>query len=1017
MVIPLPEDRPSDSEFDGSEDLSDDDVDLLHTHSDALGFLANLPKAAMDREVSHARINAKNPKKDLKKQQEHVKQPGGGGRGRIAAENSDDDEQGEMWERGPRQKSTTQLEVAPKAGPLPIKTLDGQLISDPEKVLGLSRGTFAPVTSIGIAGITIKDDLEDALRVAAAEKNRKRAEAALEAKTAQAELKRQAAVERERKEQHGAPGGGGVLRGLAEYDSIEQRRAEAKEAMAVAAQALLGDPEVQLGKQLHILLNLLADADVQVVRFSMLTLLAVFKDLIPGYRIRPRSEMEQEGVAISKEVKKLWDHETALLKGYQRYLKSLLAALNAFRSGQVAAAHGRVAARCLSSLLVAAPHFNYASDVLQAVVPNMASKDEQIRGHCCSAISELLTSALSAADSGQAALEAVQLVADLVKRRKCVAPPEVVHSLLRLSFPEILSGEDFAKARLARKKKKKKDKKKDDVDKGFKEAQGVVDRDTRRYQQSTILEALFEIYFRVIKAATSSLPKAFSSSSSYSASAGNNNDDEGDKYRNEAPPPPFPASRFAKKFPLLAPVMEGLSKFAHLISIDYFQDLMAAIEELLGSHALPAAQRLRCLLTASEILRGQGEALTIDRRTFYNHLYSALNQVALTPLTELDFLFNDDDDGGRKEQSKASQEATLMQHSAFMNDSALVPTLLARLLESMLLESKILDPARQAAFAKRAASTAGAAGDSGTSMGLMCVLQRLLRRHGKLRGMLENEAGGPAGGFKSYSAVIEDPAETGALSVPLWEISYLAAHYHPHVAQAAKEISNMNIAAATAAAASRGGGGGGGSGGGANSVLPLGSTAVDLAVQYSTVKGGFRPPPKAPLQTSKITKNPIQQGKASRARTAAQRRGALKPAAVAEFLLKLDDCSKDGGVGGGGADVVDEEEEEEEEGDVEAAFSRHYSVNRRFQRNAELREEHGVLSAKLRLFHEHLQAKHVAEEEERKRNDAAAAAVVAASSGAKEKKKKKEKKRKDKDEKKDEVKEKKSSDVKRQRQR
>lgn len=48
--------------------------------------------------------------------------------------------------------------------------------------------------------------------------------------------------------------------------------------------------------------------------------------------------------------------------------------------------------------------------------------------------------------------------------------------------------------------------------------------------------------------------------------------------------------------------------------------------------------------------------------------------------------------------------------------------------------------------------------------------------------MLENEAGGPSG-YKTYQPGVEDPAEAGALAVPLWELSLLAAHFHPHVAQ------------------------------------------------------------------------------------------------------------------------------------------------------------------------------------------------------------------------------------------
>jgi nucleolar complex protein 3 len=57
---------------------------------------------------------------------------------------------------------------------------------------------------------------------------------------------------------------------------------------------------------------------------------------------------------------------------------------------------------------------------------------------------------------------------------------------------------------------------------------------------------------------------------------------------------------------------------------------MDVFKQLLGAQALPLAERLRCLLTATELLRGQGEALTIDRRDFYVRLYGLLHQVGGT---------------------------------------------------------------------------------------------------------------------------------------------------------------------------------------------------------------------------------------------------------------------------------------------------------------------------------------------------------------------------------------------------
>jgi hypothetical protein len=65
---------------------------------------------------------------------------------------------------------------------------------------------------------------------------------------------------------------------------------------------------------------------------------------------------------------------------------------------------------------------------IQAVVPRMAHRDEQIAAQCCSAVRALLSG--EDKSGGATAREAVQLVADLVKRRKCQCSPAVVDALL-----------------------------------------------------------------------------------------------------------------------------------------------------------------------------------------------------------------------------------------------------------------------------------------------------------------------------------------------------------------------------------------------------------------------------------------------------------------------------------------------------------------------------------------------------------------------------------------------------------
>lgn len=49
--------------------------------------------------------------------------------------------------------------------------------------------------------------------------------------------------------------------------------------------------------------------------------------------------------------------------------------------------------------------------------------------------------------------------------------------------------------------------------------------------------------------------------------------------------------RFMSRFPLLYPALEGLARYTHLISVDYFNDLMEGFKDLLRSPALPLEDR------------------------------------------------------------------------------------------------------------------------------------------------------------------------------------------------------------------------------------------------------------------------------------------------------------------------------------------------------------------------------------------------------------------------------------------
>jgi nucleolar complex protein 3 len=63
------------------------------------------------------------------------------------------------------------------------------------------------------------------------------------------------------------------------------------------------------------------------------------------------------------------------------------------------------------------------------------------------------------------------------------------------------------------------------------------------------------------------------------------------------------SERSTAKFPLLLPALQGLSLYGHLVSIDYFSDMLAVMQRLMAAPGLSLRARLACLNTAGDILR------------------------------------------------------------------------------------------------------------------------------------------------------------------------------------------------------------------------------------------------------------------------------------------------------------------------------------------------------------------------------------------------------------------------------
>ena len=180
------------------------------------------------------------------------------------------------------------------------------------------------------------------------------------------------------------------------------------------------------------LLSILAHPDSQIVELAMLSCLLAFKDILPGYRIRPTNEQEKD-VILKKETKRLRDYENAILGAYQRYLKFLdsktsLGLRNSRKSlsnWDLDAKLGLSALRCQCELLRSVPHFNYRTLLLTSVVTRASQPEEEISDVCCSTLDYLFKQD----NEGEASFEAVRLIGKVIMASKYDVPAGLIKVL------------------------------------------------------------------------------------------------------------------------------------------------------------------------------------------------------------------------------------------------------------------------------------------------------------------------------------------------------------------------------------------------------------------------------------------------------------------------------------------------------------------------------------------------------------------------------------------------------------
>ncbi|GAB7364298.1 hypothetical protein MBLNU230_g4843t1 [Neophaeotheca triangularis] len=559
---------------------------------------------------------------------------------------------------------------------------------------------------------------------------------------------------------------------------------QAKEELARIAGLISEGPEEHIGL-LGGLAEMAASKNATVKKLALGTQLSVYKDIIPGYRIRPLSKDDMTA-KLSKDVRKLRNFEQSLLGGFKDYVQDLRKTANKSGSEQ-AASLATVATACACNLLTSVPHFNCRNDLISLMVGKLGARHLGANAQKCI---ETLEQLFREDEDGHSSLEAVSQITKMMKTKNYHVHENVLNTFLHLrllsefahkaSTNRIDKPDDEAPAdkkvskkqrefRTKRERKVMRERKA--VEKEMQAADATVSYEERDKNQADTLKLVFVAYFRILKARVPNLMGA---------------------------------------------VLEGLARYSHLINQDFFGDILEALKDLINDaethihdpetsnttafdDPVPSddeeetdptlstetkrnatRETLLCITTAFALLQGQetlvtksAPALGLDLHFFTTHLYRLLLPLSLDPDIEL----SSKKTSHLRDPNDLPTPTTQNPASATVVNVATTSVLLLRSLHAVLLPAKntrSVPPSRIAAFTKQLL-TCSLHLPPKTSTAVMALLQQVSKVHGSKISYLWNSEERKGDGVWDPLAPGVEAGNVGAAS--LWEGELVRAHW------------------------------------------------------------------------------------------------------------------------------------------------------------------------------------------------------------------------------------------------
>ena len=552
---------------------------------------------------------------------------------------------------------------------------------------------------------------------------------------------------------------------------VTEQIINAKQEFAKLAAQLNENPEGNIDA-LRRLNELTKSSHTTIVKLALATQVAVYRDIIPGYRILSVTTTDRQE-QVSKDVRRLRHFEQTLLKTYGSFVEDLasFAKKSRGKTPNVSISTASAALACTCNLLLAASHFNYRKELLKIIVEFLFHRDSVSDHAKCI---DTLETLFREDQDGAPSFEAITLLAKAIRDHKYSVNEHVINMFLHLRLltefsskasrervdqhdaPDQLTEKTRKSQRHFRTKKQRKIlKEQKKMDKDFREADAVVDYEHRDRLQAETLKIVFSVYFRILK---------------------------------------------ERKGHLMGAVLEGLAKFAHLINQDFFGDLLEVLRSLINefdkSTVPPLAQdssdstaegwvessksersTLLCVNTAIALLEGQdvtksASSIGIDLTYFTKHLYAGLYDHAMQPNIE---------SSSKPARATAPEHTGLSQPEKGRTSSKInvqtTAVLLIRALRSSL-APRSTPPPRLAAFIKQLYVISLHLPER-SSVALMALIGDLLSSHSrKVAGLWNTEE---RKGDGVFDPLRKDPDSSNPFTTNIWEGELLRHHFCPTI--------------------------------------------------------------------------------------------------------------------------------------------------------------------------------------------------------------------------------------------